>query len=980
MPLARLQVRDALTARDAACRTPRVWCWEGLWAFVLENVKDGPARLSPASRLAALDAALDRARASGAVASGSPLLAWPSARRRLSARIAGWTEAERAPDDDERIDARASAEELSVYAHYRILLGEMGVEDDESAAVWASRRLERQARRPASKFDTVTLLAPWRDTLATRRARRFFEASAKAVRVVLVHDPDPHLADVYRESARLREALLEEGYREEVVATDAERPAGLCALGRELFRDDAHRRPMIDAVEGLTLLGGPEGEGSAMLIAREITHRITERHVDPEEILVLTRGGDENRDILVETLRAWDLPVSDLGRARPFAREPAVGALLMAMRLSAGDWETMELTRLLRHGGFRPEWAPGNSARVRARAASLLRGFGIFRGRAPIRAAFAQAIEQSEDNREIREIAEARDVVDRVIAFTEVVDQPGRWPAHRARIQRLARELGLGGEALDDFWDALENYASLAEEVAAESVAFSDVLAAFEGLAGEVGRDRRPPVSGSIVVTTPDQAAGAEARWVFLTDLAEGTFPTRDAVEQAEHEGEPSRVGPAYGREMALFLRTVGSARQGLTLVYPTRDEKGQEVLPSGFLDELMQRIAAEALKSIHEKHQRFHPALIGEHERDLAGSAAEARVQAMALACINNEPAMLAELAKDPRHRGPLEGSAAALRLAGHRFADKHFNIHDGRIDRPEVARVLAERLGPEYRFSPSQLESYRFCGFQFFMKYVLKLEPVEEKEELDEDFIERGNQVHKLLEEIEQMRKQEPADVLEIAEIVLEARMSAELTVGAETDALHQIEVGQLRRILSRYASQARSYEAAGGPRPESFEFKFGDDLTFLLGEGANAVRIRGTIDRVDVVPTEGGTGLRVIDYKTGRPPSDTEVRELLMVQLPLYALAIERLRAAEGVAGVVDMGYWDLREGGFKAVKLDWAEIRDQLEASVLGVVGRMRQGRFEVNPRTLDCTRKCDFKSVCRIGQVRAAGKTNEEEPS
>ncbi len=928
-----------------------------------------------------LDAAIARARSSGELADDSPLLTWPSARRRLSARIASWTEGERHPTDQEKPEDLSTPQEWAVFGHYRALLDELGVEDDEGAAVWASRRLERQVRQHASKFATVTVFDPLRRSLAVVRALRYFEASAQHVRVLLAYHSDAHLADVYGEAATLRDALLREGYSEHVIETDAEHPIGLTAVTRELFRDDAHRRPLIEQVEGLKLLCGPEGEGSALLIAREITHLVTEQGVPREEILVLTRGGEENRDVLVETLRAWGLPVSDYGRASSFSRDPAIGLLLMAMQLPVDDWDTAQLIRLLHHGCFRPDWEPGNSAKSRARAASLVRESGVFRGRPSIRAAFERRISDCKDIGQRREAIAARDVVARVIAVTEVMNQPGRWSAHFARLRALANALGLAGPGLASFWDALEEYANVAQEVV-ESLTYSDFLHAILGLVDEGDADHDTVIPGSIVVTTVENAAGAEGRWVFLTDLAEGTFPRQDAVKEAERDEDPARVGPAYAREMARFLRVIESAREGVVLVYPTRDEKGQEALLAGFLDGLIQKIAPDALRSIHEKHERLHPALIGERERNLAGAPGEARVQALALACLNIDLGALEALAKDPRHRPYLEGSASALRLATYRFANRDFNIYDGRIDASEAPHLLAERFGPEFRFSASQLESYAFCRFQFFMRYVLGLKALVEKEEMDEDFIKRGNDIHKMLEDIEQRRKQQSGDVLEMVDIVLRAQMSAELSLDSDADTLQQIEMGQLRRILLRYANQARSYEGAGvghQARPESFEVEFGKDLTFLLGQGADAVQVRGIIDRVDTVEAEGKTGFRVIDYKTGRPPADKEVRELLMVQLPLYALAVERLKGAEGGGGVVDMGYWNLREDGFKPVKLDWSEVREQLESTVLGIVRQIRQGRFEINPRTSDCTSKCDFKSVCRIGQVRAVGKQVEGEP-
>src|SRR5262249_44753556 len=121
---------------------------------------------------------------------------------------------------------------------------------------------------------------------------------------------------------------------------------------------------------------------------------------------------------------------------------------------------------------------------------------------------------------------------------------------------------------------------------------------------------------GTVCVATPDEATGARVRFVIMANLVEGTFPTREAVEEADRAGGPSR---AYRREMARFLRALGSADQGVVLVRPTRDEKGQELLAAGFLDELSRRIERTAVASISEELNQIDPALIGHPDLALA-------------------------------------------------------------------------------------------------------------------------------------------------------------------------------------------------------------------------------------------------------------------------------------------------------------------------------------------------------------------------
>jgi hypothetical protein len=120
-------------------------------------------------------------------------------------------------------------------------------------------------------------------------------------------------------------------------------------------------------------------------------------------------------------------------------------------------------------------------------------------------------------------------------------------------------------------------------------------------------------------------------------------------------------------------------------------------------------------------------------------------------------------------------------------------------------------------------------------------------------------------------------------------------------------------------------------------------------------------------------------VIDYKTGPCPLSSEVKSLDMLQLPLYALAVERLVLRQEEAVYRDVGYWELRDRGYLPVsKIEWEAFREALEARVIETVGRLRRGRFLVRPRCNDCTSHCDYRAVCRIGQARNVVKREPDE--
>jgi hypothetical protein len=104
---------------------------------------------------------------------------------------------------------------------------------------------------------------------------------------------------------------------------------------------------------------------------------------------------------------------------------------------------------------------------------------------------------------------------------------------------------------------------------------------------------------------------------------------------------------------------------------------------------------------------------------------------------------------------------------------------------------------------------------------------------------------------------------------------------------------------------------------------------------------------------------------------------VKQALYLQLPLYALAVERLVLARKQR-LYDVGYWSLGRDGFKPIRfLEWDEDQDRLEGYVVALVDHLRHGIFVVDSRKDDCTSRCEFASVCRIGQIRGLNKRRDD---
>ncbi len=973
---------------------PKIWCWDDLWRAVLEASAEGPAVLSAAGVRAALDEAIARARRDGVLQSIADVVAWRGFRRRLHARFAGWTRSERplrtAPAGDD-----LTRDQWLLFGRYRAVLNELGAEDPPGFAVWASKALAERRPPGLDAIDEVYLLNFTEPTRAESRTLEAWLVTDASVTVTLPFDEAPLLGEVYSPVAPTRQHLLKWGFDETRFSNDdqVKRPAVLRALEQALFRDDVHECDPIEQHDGLRVVGAPRSEGIGLVVARDVKRLLDEGH-DAESILVLFPHWDSAADVVLETLRAWHIPAA-AETERPLAREPELAALGLAMSLPANHWETARLVQLLRHGRVRfGDESEGRQSL--AVAASAIRSTRVFRGLEPLRKALDRA-SMAKDETKARRARESRETLEGVLARLEPMDQERPWHAQVRALHTLAQAIGITAapsRALDQLWLSLDDHGAVLDglQQGDRPWLWADFVREVEGLIREITLPAPAAQAGTVRLATVDAVDDARADFVFLVNLEEGTFPDRAVVDAdlpARDDGP--QASPAFARAMLQFLSVIGSADQRLTLVYPTADAKGQPLLRAGFLDDLLRLFPEKVLGKFHEMQQRFDPALLD--RPDLAGAPADARVRAVALACVRDDRTELDRLANDPRHAAALAGTAAALHVGAARLEQNPFGIYDGRLSDPAAIARVAHRFGPDYVFSPSQLETYISCPFKFALQYMLKLEPIDERDEFEDDYSERGSRIHALLETLEQRRLQTPQDRVALAEALIRSEgLYSELVAGSDIDhGLIEIEQRRLSQLVRRYARQHAKYEQlgdAGSATPHRFEVVFGLEQThadskpsLIIGDEQDAVKLQGKIDRIDLLESGASTKFRVIDYKSGSCPTKKDVQSAAYVQLPLYAMAVERLILE--IPGLVleDVGYWELKKTGFRPIRLArWEDDQAPLADYILKLVKLLRQGVFVVDSRQENCTQYCEFSRVCRVRQARTAGKTRDDAPS
>ncbi|MGP3972891.1 ATP-dependent helicase [Streptomyces sp. 8N114] len=427
------------------------------------------------------------------------------------------------------------------------------------------------------------------------------------------------------------------------------------------------------------------------------------------------------------------------------------------------------------------------------------------------------------------------------------------WPV---RLERAARRGGPSGRNADRDLDAvctLFAVAARAEERGGGRGAlnFLDELEAQDIAADTlVQRAVRP---AAVRLMTAHRAKGREWRLVVVAGVQEGLWPDlrrRGSLLEADRIGrdgiaEPLSPGALLAEERRLFYVAATRAKERL-VVTAVRAQAEDGDQPSRFLTEL--GVEPQPVGS-RPRRPLSVPALVAELRATTVDPAASPALRDAAAR-------RLARLAAERDEEGyPLVPAAHPQRWWG--LAE---------LTRSSVP--LRERDAP-VALSGSALEQLaRTCSLQWFLAREVK---ADEPATAAQGF---GNVVHVLADEV--ASGSSPADLS-----VLMERLDA-VWDGLAFDApwKSQQEKESARAALERFL---RWHVMERGEGRELVGSEHGFDVTLRAGE--NAVRIRGSMDRVE---RDAQGRAYVVDFKTGRTrPTGPEVER--HPQLAVYQLAV-------------------------------------------------------------------------------------------
>ncbi len=544
-------------------------------------------------------------------------------------------------------------------------------------------------------------------------------------------------------------------------------------------------------------------------------------------------------------------------------------------------------------------------------------------------------------------------------------------PRTPADWQRIHDEMERDTRALERFLSLLEELTELFETDAVRDEAAARELLEAEG--GEVEEGESPEADSTtseqtlgyyldhvrtaaarsfyslrekhdygLLVTSLDQMQGLEFDVMILCGAVDGEFPS--TYIPSNFLGKPLEESQArqLRRERVAFYTGVTAWREKLYITWP-RNEGGSELVRSPFLDALL-RITTLA------QHGRVIDYGEIREEREERREKEELIPDVDHLAMIGS----LGELAEETGRvlwgggdPGTVEEGGEMIDHLRH-TARVEIGRHNASVETPfeitsvpEYRGIITDALSPEERaelaerrdreYSASQLETYAACPFKYFARRLLH---VDAPSTFDVSLtpLERGVLVHAVLFRLyTELRDREmlPIGRDDRDRVIERAReLTQEEIEGIALD--HPYWKIDRERLLGSDAleglleqwieSEIERTEGGAELVPEFFEVGFGRGTTSrsgtdpILSRDAEfelfEIKVRGKIDRVEIVRRDDILYYAAADYKTGSPPDRWKVDQGLSLQLLLYLevtrhiladhfeLPLENVRPAGGI----------------------------------------------------------------------------------
>jgi len=745
--------------------------------------------------------------------------------------------------------------------------------------------------------------------------------------------------------------------------------------------------------------------------AKEVLRLVEDEQMAFHEIGVVARSLESYGAVIKEIFRDHQLPLN-AEIEEPLIQFPLVKAVILLFNLPAKDFLRSQVIDLVSSPYFQlGEFTDKNSSArpdlwdLASRELAICKGLHEWRRLRNYteRDMFIQRMTHDDESRVIKISAQQirclSGVVDALGADLSSLPEHASWNDYARLWQELlSTYLGIssGNEASGPSQQQMisQKVLALLDQIAAldavnEEVSLSEFSQTFQHWLERSALTSAAEQGAGVRVLNATAARGLSFRALFIVGLNEGVFPRtiredaflRDRDREILERDLGYKVNPklaGFDEEKLIFALLVGAAREKLYCSFQRADDNGRVLAPSWYLAELK-----KALGSDLEGHLTEVTIPRSTHEKSRTPF-------------FDRDDLLLPE---ELAIRLSLDGQDAGSLVA--RFIDAPDVYKHGRTVIAELDRSAEQLCGfdgavgplPAYwnrfskRISPSALESYARCPFQFFIRQVLHLEPLDRPEELSGPSVAQyGELGHAILNRVyfEMTQKGYFSDRSKLIELDSTITAVAQ-QVFAEFEQKNPVGYPltweclkeQLTELIGQVIACDLEDMAESGFVPVALETAMTDRLPIDWPQPPNGITIRGRMDRIDYHLKDNR--LRVIDYKfkfgasPATPDKDLDRAALRgqRLQPPFYLLLGERWsnQQAKKAARVEATFYYiaprwqdgPLVRAEFNAEGLT-GKIGAEVKKTIADLAEGIRQGRFFIQ-RGAHCD-YCEVAEICR----------------
>lgn len=747
--------------------------------------------------------------------------------------------------------------------------------------------------------------------------------------------------------------------------------------------------------------------------AKEILRLVEDDGVAFNDIAVVARTLDGYGAAIQEIFRGHRIPI-DAAIEEPLVEFPLAKAVILLFNLRPKDFLRSPVIDLLSSPHFKFPDSSADDGEPRAdlwdlasRELAICRGVTEWRRLRNYfhRDIFLAQLSHDDEPRFLRiaaaQVRRLAETVEHLAGDLLELPESASWSDYARRWRGLLEKyLGLSADenspasAAEDpprkrILALLEQMAAL--DVVNDQVSLTEFGQTFEHWLERSTLHGGAQAQGGVRVLSATAARGLSFRALFMLGLNEGIFPRtiredaflRDSERTLLETTLGNKINPklaAFDEEKLLFALLAGAARERLYCSFQRADDAGRALAPSWYLAELKR-----SLKSYEGKHltETTIP------RRALAKAQKPPFDRESLL--VPEELALRWSLeARDPSALIERFSPSPTLYMRGRKIAaelDKggeRLGGYDGIVGPlPEYWRRTFER-----GLSPTALEIYARCPFQFFARQLLGLERLDRPEEISGPGpAELGDVGHALLyavyrELIDRGYFESKTRTIDLDPLLAAAAAGVFKRYETENPVGYALPWAICKENLTRWIAQVITLDmrelAASGFVPIGLETSARAELPADWPQPLAGAAIHGRMDRIDRHTQTGA--LRIIDYKfkfgsAPSPPDKNLHRAALRgerLQPPFYSLLGARW-AHESLgtpAAPVEAQFcyiaphWSggpLASAAFPSAELA-GKLGVEIKRTVAALADGIRRGLFFIN-KGAHCDH-CEVAEICR----------------